>query len=250
MPPMDDAELLRYSRHLLLPEIDVAGQQRLRDARVLVLGLGGLGSAAAMYLAASGAGRLLLADPDRVELSNLSRQVLHGTSRVGWLKTDSALAALADLNPGVSAVGLSQRLDAATLGPVVGDCDVVLDCSDNYATRYALSDACFAARVPLVSAAALGWEGQLTVFDPRVGGPCYRCIYPDSSVAETRSCATEGVVSAVVGTMGVLQALEAIKLLTGSGVPLRGTLLVFDGLSAEFRRLRVPARAGCAGCGG
>jgi molybdopterin/thiamine biosynthesis adenylyltransferase len=133
---------------------------------------------------------------------------------------------------------------------VVSDCDLVLDCSDNYATRYALNDACFAARVPLVSAAALGWEGQLTVFDPRVGGPCYRCIYPDSSAVEARSCVTGGVVSAVVGTMGVLQALEAIKLLTGSGTSLRGMLLVFDGLSAEFRRLRVPARAGCAGCGG
>ena len=247
---MDDEELLRYSRHLLLPEIDVAGQQRLRAARVLVVGLGGLGSAAALYLAASGVGRLLLADGDRVELSNLARQVLHTSARVGWLKTASAAAAIAEQNPGVETVQVAERLAADTLAPLLADCDLALDCSDNYATRYALNDACFAARVPLVSAAALGWEGQLAVFDPRRGGPCYRCIYPDSTAVEERACATEGVAAPVVGTMGLLQALEAMKLLCGAGASRGGELLVFDGLGTDFRRLRVPRREDCPVCAG
>jgi adenylyltransferase/sulfurtransferase len=245
---MDDHELLRYSRHIVLPEIDVAGQEKLRAARVLVVGLGGLGCAAAQYLAASGVGRLLLADGDRVELSNLSRQVLHTAARIGWLKTDSAVAALAEINPGVACVSVPERLDAGTLAPLLAGCDLVLDCSDNYATRYLLNDACFAARLPLVSAAALGWEGQLTVFDGRAGGPCYRCLYPDSSAAEERACAVNGIASPVVGTLGVLQALEALKLLVGAGVPLRGQLLVFDALAGAFHRLRVPPRPGCPVC--
>lgn len=247
---MDDRELLRYSRHIVLPEIDVAGQQRLREARVLVLGLGGLGCAAAQYLAASGVGRLLLADPDRVELSNLARQVLHSEARLGWLKADSAVAALAALNPGVACQPVATRLDAATLPAVLAGCDLALDCSDNSPTRHALNAACFAAGVPLVSAAALGWEGQLAVFDPRTGGPCYRCLYPDDSVQEERACATNGIASPVVGTMGLLQAVEALKLLVGAGTALRGGLLVYDALAAEFHRLQLSRRAGCPVCGG
>lgn len=245
---MDDRELLRYSRHIVLPEIDVAGQERLGRARVLVLGLGGLGCAAAQYLAASGVGCLVLADADRVELSNLARQVLHAESRLGWPKTDSAAAALAGINPHIACVSLAARLDAGSLPAALVGCDVALDCSDNFATRYALNEACFAATVPLVSAAALGWEGQLAVFDPRTGGPCYRCLYPDQTVVEDRACATNGIASPVVGTMGVLQAVEVLKLLIGAGTPLTAGLLVFDALAGEFHRLVLSRRSDCPVC--
>lgn len=245
---MDDEQLLRYSRHLLLPEIDLEGQEKLLAARVLVVGLGGLGSAAVPYLAASGVGTLLLADGDAVELSNLQRQVLHTTARLGRRKTASAAEAVAALNPGVCTVEIDARLDAAALGELLTGVDVALDCSDNYATRYALNLACFANRVPLVSAAAIGWEGQLSVFDPRRGGPCYQCLHPRSAAQEERACAVNGVAAPVVGTLGVLQAVETIKLLTGAGTPLTGTLLVFDALAGEFHRLRLPARPDCAVC--
>jgi adenylyltransferase/sulfurtransferase len=245
---MDDEQLLRYSRHLLLPEIDVEGQEKLLAARVLVVGLGGLGSAAVPYLAASGVGTLLLADGDAVELSNLQRQVLHTTARLGRRKTASAAEAVAALNPGVSTVEVDARLDTAALDELLADVDVALDCSDNYATRHALNLTCFAARVPLVSAAAIGWEGQLSVFDPRRGGPCYQCLHPRSAVEEERACAVNGVAAPVVGTLGVLQAVETIKLLTGAGTPLTGTLLVFDALAGEFHRLRLAARPDCPVC--
>lgn len=245
---MDDEELLRYSRHILLPDIDVEGQERLRRARVLVAGLGGLGSPAAMYLAASGVGTLVLADPDCVELSNLQRQVLHSTPRVGVPKPASAAAAIRALNPGVQVVPVDARLDAGNLPAWLAGCDLALDCCDNLATRYALNAACTAAGVPLVSAAAIGWEGQLAVFDPRRGGPCYQCLHPFTEAHEERACAVSGVAAPVVGTIGVLQALEAFKILSGAGEPLRGELLVFDGLRAEFHRLRVPRRADCPIC--
>lgn len=245
---MDDAELLRYSRHILLPQIDIEGQQRLRDARVLVVGLGGLGSPAAMYLASSGVGMLLLADPDHVELSNLQRQPLHQESRIGWNKARSAAAAIAALNTGVTVEPIELRLDAATLPAVLERVDLALDCSDNYATRYALNAACIGARKPLVSGAALGWEGQLSVFDPARAGPCYACLYPVQDAREERACAVNGVAAPVVGTIGMLQALEALKLITGAGVPLIGELLVFDGLGTEFHRLRIPRRADCPAC--
>jgi adenylyltransferase/sulfurtransferase len=245
---MNDEQLLRYSRHLLLPEIDVQGQQKLLAARVLVVGLGGLGSAAVPYLAASGVGTLLLADGDAVELSNLQRQVLHTTARLGRRKTASAAEAVAALNPGVNVVELDARLEAAALAALLPGVDVALDCSDNYATRHALNTACFAARVPLVSAAALGWEGQLSVFDPRRGGPCYHCLHPLTAAVEERACAVNGVAAPVVGTLGLLQAVETLKLLTGAGTPLTGTLLVFDALAGEFHRLRLPARRDCPVC--
>lgn len=245
---MDDAELLRYSRHILLRHFDVDGQQRLRDARVLVVGVGGLGSPAAMYLATSGVGRLVLADADHVETSNLPRQPLHDDSRLGWNKAHSAAAAIHALNAGVAVEALSERLDADSLPGVVARVDVVLDCSDNLATRHAVNAACVAAATPLVSGAALGWEGQISVFDPARGGPCYACLYPMHDVREERACAVNGVAAPVVGTIGVLQALEALKLITGAGAPLRGELLVFDGLDAEFHRLRIPPRADCPVC--
>jgi molybdopterin/thiamine biosynthesis adenylyltransferase len=246
---MDDADLLRYSRHILMPLIDVDGQQRLRDAKVLVVGLGGLGSPAAMYLATSGVGRLLLADADHVEASNLPRQPLHDDSRLGWNKALSAAAALRALNAGVVVEPLESRLDAGTLPPLLARADLVLDCSDNLATRHAVNAACVAARKPLVSGAALGWEGQLSVFDPAQGGPCYACLYPVRDADEERACAVNGVAAPVVGTIGVLQALEALKIITGAGTALRGELLVFDGLDGEFHKLRVPRRPDCAVCG-
>ena len=245
---MDDEELLRYSRHILLPEIDIEGQTRLRRARVLVAGLGGLGSPAAMYLAASGVGTLVLADPDCVELSNLQRQVLHSTPRVGVPKPVSAAEAIAALNPGVQVVPVQERLDAGNLPAWLAGCDLALDCCDNLATRYAVNAACAAAGVPLVSAAALGWEGQLAVFDPRQGGPCYQCLYPVTEAREERACAVNGVAAPVVGAIGLLQALEAFKILSGAGETLVGELLVFDGLRSEFHRLRVPKRTGCPVC--
>lgn len=246
---MDDADLLRYSRHLLLPEIDVDGQQRLLDASALVLGLGGLGSAAAMYLAASGVGRMVLADGDCVELSNLQRQVLHATPDVGRSKSASAAAAIRALNPGVQTVEVDERLDAAGLDRLVPTVSLVLDCSDNYATRYAVNRACFRHVRPLVSAAAVRWEGQLCVFDPGdAASPCYRCLYPDEDAQADQSCSANGIASPVVGTLGVLQALQVIKYLAGIGDRLIGELLVFDGLGMEWHRLRIPRRADCPVC--
>jgi len=245
---VNDEELLRYSRHLLLPEIEVAGQERLRGSGVLLVGLGGLGCPAALYLAASGVGRLILADADRVELSNLQRQVLYRTAQLGEGKPAAAAASITALNPCVTTRQLPRRVDAPLLQELLGEVDLVLDCSDNQSTRYALNAACFAARKPLVSAAALGWEARLAVFDPRRGGPCYRCLYPDPAAPEPAACAESGVAAPVVGVAGVLQALEALKLLSGAGAPLQGDVLVFDGLLCECHRLRIVPRGDCPVC--
>jgi molybdopterin-synthase adenylyltransferase len=246
---MDDAQLLRYSRHLLLPEIDVDGQQRLLDARVLLVGVGGLGSAAAIYLAASGVGHLVLADGDRVELSNLQRQIVHSTPRLGQAKTDSATVMLQQLNPDVHIATQARHLNAAELAELVRGVDLALDCSDNFATRYAINAACMRQRVPLVTAAALRWEGQIAVFDPQqADGPCYRCLYPDTAAVAETSCAANGIAAPVVGVMGVLQALQAIKLLVGAGDAMRGELMVFDALAFEFHRLRIRRREACPDC--
>ncbi|MBK6288624.1 MAG: molybdopterin-synthase adenylyltransferase MoeB [Pseudomonadales bacterium] len=246
---MNDEQLLRYSRHLLLPEIDVSGQQRLLEATVLVVGLGGLGSAATLYLGASGIGRLMLADDDLVELSNLQRQVIHNSAAIGRAKVDSAAATVRAINPDVRTVPIRERLDEAGIGQLLDEVSLVLDCSDNFATRHAINAACFAGRVPLVSGAALGWEGQIAVFDPRTGtGPCYRCLYPDANAVSERSCARNGVAGPVVGTIGVLQALQALKLLCGAGDALCGELLAFDALALEFHRLRIAPRANCPVC--
>lgn len=247
---MNDEELLRYSRHLLLPELDVDGQQRLLDATVLIVGLGGLGSAAAMYLAASGIGHLVLADGDTVELSNLQRQVIHDGGTIGWPKPRSAAAAIARLNPGVRVTQCAERLDARTLQPLLADVALVLDCCDNRASRHAINRACVATGVPLLSAAALGWEGQLAVFDTRdPRSPCYACLYPEAAAREEGSCAVNGIAAPVVGAMGVLQALQALKLIAGVGDPLVGHMLVFDALAMDWHRLAVPRRSGCPVCG-
>jgi len=247
---MNDEELLRYSRHILLPELDVAGQQKLLDAGALVVGLGGLGSAVALYLGASGVGRLVLADADRVELSNLQRQVIHATARLGQGKAGSAAASLQALNPGVrTEVVAERRVDAAVLDRLVPGVSVVLDCSDNGATRRAINAACRRHGVALVSAAALGWEGQLAVFDARVpGSACYECLYPQGAGDDATSCAQNGIAAPVVGTMGVLQALQALKLISGAGEVTAGELMVFDGLALDFHRLRVRPRPDCPVC--
>lgn len=246
---LSDDELLRYSRQILLPQIDVEGQLRLKDSRVLIVGLGGLGAPVALYLAAAGVGELHLADFDTVDLTNLQRQIIHGTDSVGTGKVDSAIARLAALNPEVRLVAHRQALDADSLGAAVVGVDLVLDCCDNFGTREAVNAACVAAKKPLVSGAAIRLEGQLSVFDSRrAESPCYHCLYGHGSEAEL-TCSEAGVVGPLVGLVGSLQALEALKLLAGFGEPLVGRLLLIDALGTRFRELRVKRDPQCAVCG-
>ncbi|MGE8361244.1 molybdopterin-synthase adenylyltransferase MoeB [Pseudomonas sp.] len=247
---LSDDELLRYSRQILLPQIDVDGQLRLKHSRVLIVGLGGLGSPVALYVAAAGVGELHLADFDTVDLTNLQRQIAHDTASVGQSKVDSAMQRLAALNPEVRLLAHRQALDADSLAAAVAGVDLVLDCSDNFGTREAVNAACVAARVPLVSGAAIRLEGQLSVFDPRrADSPCYHCLYGHGSEAEL-TCSEAGVVGALVGLVGSLQALEALKLLAPFGEPLVGRLLLIDALGSRFRELRVKRDPACAVCGG
>jgi len=246
---LSDDELLRYSRQILLSQIDIDGQLRLRGSRALIVGLGGLGSPVALYLAAAGVGELHLADFDTVDLSNLQRQIAHDTSSVGQSKVDSALARLAAINPSITLRAHRHALDADSLAGAVSAVDLVLDCSDNFTTREAVNAACVAAGKPLVSGAAIRLEGQLSVFDPRVEtSPCYHCLYGHGSEAEL-TCSEAGVAGPLVGLVGSLQALEALKLLAGFGEPLVGRLLLIDALGSRFRELRVKRDPGCAVCG-
>lgn len=246
---LSDGELLRYSRQILLAQVDIAGQLRLKESRVLIVGLGGLGSPVALYLAAAGVGELHLADFDRVDLSNLQRQVLHDETLIGQGKVDSALQRLGALNPEVRLVPLREALDADSLAAQVAAVDLVLDCSDNFTTRAAVNAACVAMGRPLVSGAAIRLEGQLSVFDPRrADSPCYHCLYGEGSEAEL-SCSEAGVLGPVVGLVGSLQALEALKLLAGFGEPLVGRLLLVDAAGSRFRELRVKRDPGCPVCG-
>lgn len=246
---LSDDELLRYSRQILLPQIDIDGQLRIRAAQVLVIGLGGLGSPVALYLAAAGVGELHLADFDSVDLTNLQRQVIHDSQSVGQGKVDSAMARLAALNPHVQLVPLRQALDADSLAAAVAAVDVVVDCCDNFATRTAVNAACVASGTPLVSGAAIRLEGQLSVFDPRdAQSPCYHCLYGAGSEEEL-TCSEAGVVGPLVGLVGSLQALETLKLLAGFGTPLVGRLLLVDALGSRFRELRVKRDPQCAVCG-
>lgn len=246
---LSDGELLRYSRQILLAQVDIAGQLRLKEAKVLIVGLGGLGSPVALYLAAAGVGELHLADFDRVDLSNLQRQVLHDETLIGQTKVDSALQRLTALNPEVCLVPLREALDADSLAARIAAVDLVLDCSDNFTTRGAVNAACVATGRPLVSGAAIRLEGQLSVFDPRrADSPCYHCLYGEGSEAEL-SCSEAGVLGPVVGLVGSLQALEALKLLAGFGEPLIGRLLLVDAAGSRFRELRVKRDPGCPVCG-
>ena len=246
---MNDQQLLRYSRHILLPEIGVEGQQKLLDARVLVIGAGGLGSSAAIFLAASGIGTLILCDGDTVELTNLQRQIVHRTASIGMPKVDSARASLAEINPEVHIIALNERADKTLLAELAAQADVVLDCSDNFATRYALNRICVQQKKPLVSGAATRFDGQLTVFDLRnPHSPCYQCLYPEQAITEETRCAVMGVFAPLVGIIGSLQAAEAIKLLVGSGTSLCGRLLVMDGLHMELRTIKLSKDKACHIC--
>ena len=246
---MNDEQLLRYSRHILLPEIGVEGQERLRAARVLVVGAGGLGCPAALYLAAAGVGRLTIADSDRVDLTNLQRQILYRTDSVGAPKVDAARATLGAVNPEVELVTLQKRLQADDLPEVVAGADIVLDCSDNFATRHAINRACVTYRKPLVSGAAIRFDAQLMVFDLRKpDAPCYACLFPEDGEIEEVQCAVMGVFAPMTGAVGALQAMEAIKLLAGAGESLNGRLLLLDAKSAEWRTVRVSKDPACAVC--
>lgn len=246
---MNDKELLRYSRQIMLPEFDIAGQERLLAAKALIVGLGGLGSPASMYLAAAGVGELRLADHDIVDLTNLQRQIVHQDAAIGRAKVESAAESLRALNPSISIHSIQQRLESDALHEAMAAVDIVVDCSDNFRTRFALNAACWRQRIPLVSGAAIRSEGQLMVIDPRVvGSPCYRCLYDDSVQDEQLSCAQNGVLAPIVGVIGAMQALEAIKVLAKYGEPAIGKLLMFDGRTLEWRRLILKSDPLCPVC--
>lgn len=243
-------EVRRYARHIVLREIGGAGQQRLKAARVLVVGAGGLGSPALLYLAAAGVGTLGIVDDDAVSLSNLQRQVLHATSEIGALKVESAGRALERLNPHVIVAPHPRRLDADNAQAVLAPYDVILDGCDNFETRHLVNAACVRGGKPLISGALSQWEGQVSLFDPKRGGPCYACVFPEPPAPGLApSCAEAGVVGALPGVLGAIMALEAVKLIARAGASLRGQLLIFDGLHLETRRIALRARPECAVCG-
>ncbi|HTQ70861.1 MAG TPA: molybdopterin-synthase adenylyltransferase MoeB [Acidocella sp.] len=245
-----EAEIQRYSRHILLRELGGTGQAKLKAAKVLVVGAGGLGSPLALYLAAAGIGTIGLVDADVVELSNLQRQVLHGTASLGQLKVESAAESLARINPLVTVVRHAERLGPENVAQLIADYDLVCDGTDNFITRFLVADACVAARKTLVSAAVLRFEGQISTFKPHAGGPCYRCLYPEPPPEGlVPPCAEAGVLGAVTGVMGAMQATEVIKELTGIGQSLSGYLLVWDALAAEFRKIRLRKDPACPVCG-
>lgn len=250
---MNDAQLLRYSRHILLPQIAYEGQEKLAQSHALVVGVGGLGSPVALYLAAGGVGRLTLCDDDHVEMSNLQRQVIHSTRSIGVNKAVSAQQTLAAINPEVTVAPVTRKSSVQELAALASAADVVIDCSDNFRTRYALNQICVTLKKPLVSGAAIGFEGQVSVFDLRHDdSPCYHCLFPDSGaedgVGEMR-CAEHGVFSPLVGMIGTTQAAEAMKLLLGIGESLQGRLLLLDVLAMAWRTIKLKRDPACAVCG-
>jgi molybdopterin/thiamine biosynthesis adenylyltransferase len=245
---MDDQRLLRYSRQIMLPEIDIEKQQKLLDSHALIIGLGGLGSPVAMYLAAAGIGQLTLVDNDEVDLSNLQRQIIHGTANIGQSKVGSAQTCLQDLNPDCQVHTYSTRLEPTALAETVTQTDIVLDCSDNFATRFLLNKTCHAHKTPLVSGAAIRWEGQVSVFSYAQNTACYRCLYADTG-EEDVNCSENGVIAPLVGIIGSMQALEAIKVLTQVGEPLTSRLFVLDTLQQNWRSLRLQPDPECPVCG-
>ncbi|HTQ73922.1 MAG TPA: molybdopterin-synthase adenylyltransferase MoeB [Burkholderiales bacterium] len=246
---MTDEQLLRYSRHILLPEIGVEGQQRLLSASALVIGAGGLGSPAALYLAAAGVGSLTLVDGDDVDLTNLQRQILHATESVGRPKTESGRAALSRINPDVKVMPVQQRVGDEELDGLVAASSVVLDCSDNFATRHAVNRACVRNRKPLVSGAAVRFDGQVSVFDLRDElSPCYHCLFPENAELEEMRCAIMGVFAPLTGIIGTVQAAEALKLLAGAGETLNGRLMLLDALTMQWRTVRLARDPSCPVC--
>jgi len=247
---MNDHQLLRYSRHILLPEVGIEGQEKLLAAHALVIGAGGLGSPACMYLASGGVGRITLADGDSVDLTNLQRQILHTTAAVGRAKAFSGKDTLAEINPEVEVNAIPERLEGAGLDRLVASADVVLDCSDNFATRHAVNRACVRHAKPLVSGAAIRFDGQVSVFDLRSAeAPCYNCLFPEDTEAEETRCAVMGVFAPLTGIIGTTQAAEALKLLAGVGESLSGRLLLLDGLAMEWRSIRLSKDPACKVCG-
>ena len=245
---MNDEELLRYNRQIMLPQIEVAGQQRLSDAHVVIIGMGGLGSPAAMYLASAGIGKLTLVDFDRVEISNLQRQLVHRTSDVGKPKVASARENLLAINPEISIETIDEKTDDFMLDKLAQLADVVVDASDNYETRFAINRACVEHRTPLVSGAAIRFEGQVSVFDKRnADSPCYSCLYPEAG-EEQETCSENGVLAPIVGIIGSIQAVETIKLICNIGDPLVGKLLVFDGLAMQWRSMNLQCDPQCKVC--
>lgn len=245
---LSDQQLLRYSRQIMLPEVDIDGQEAWLDSRVLIVGLGGLGSPASIYLASAGIGHLVLVDDDEVDLTNLQRQIVHTTERVGVSKVESAKQTLAALNPDIRIDTLACRLEGDALLEQVEAADLVLDCSDNFTTRFALNRVCVATKTPLVSGAGIRFDGQISVFDPRVeGAPCYQCLYREGE-DEQLSCSESGVFAPLVGIIGAMQAAEALKLLAGIGETLVGRLLLLDGRRMEWRALKLRRDAGCPVC--
>jgi molybdopterin/thiamine biosynthesis adenylyltransferase len=247
---MNDNQLLRYSRHILLDEVGIDGQERIRAAHALVIGAGGLGSPVALYLGSAGVGQITLVDHDTVDLTNLQRQVAHTSARIGWAKVESARAAIAAINPEVLVHPLQQRADDALLDRLVPQADVVLDCSDNFQTRHAVNAACVRHGRPLVSGAAVRFDGQISVYDRRDShSPCYACVFPPQVDFEEVRCATMGVFAPLVGIIGTMQAAEALKLLCGAGRSLAGRLLMLDGRAMEWTELHLPRHAACPVCG-
>lgn len=244
---MNDEQLLRYSRQIMLPALEYEGQQRLLNSRTLIIGMGGLGAPASMYLAAAGVGHLVIVDFDVVDLSNLQRQIIHTTHTIGQPKTDSAWTTLNALNPDIRIDALNQMLEGDELAEQVQQADVVIDASDNFATRFALNSICRTTGTPLVSGAAIRMEGQVSVFSGKEGDPCYRCLYPDEGqVGDT--CSENGVLAPVVGIIGSIQATEAIKILTGMGSTLVGQLLILDALHMQWRSLKLKPDPRCPVC--
>ncbi|MDF1762636.1 MAG: molybdopterin-synthase adenylyltransferase MoeB [Oleibacter sp.] len=245
---MNDDQLLRYSRQIMLPSIDIEGQQALLDSRVLVIGMGGLGSPVGLYLAAAGVGHLVISDFDEVDLSNLQRQVAHTSNDIGLAKVESAKKSFHAINPLIKITALNKKLEDAKLLEQVKQADIVIDCCDNFETRFAINDACVAAKTPLVSGAAIRFEGQISVFDSRDNTcPCYNCLYPRDGAVD-QSCSDNGVIAPITGIIGSMQALEAIKVLTGAGKSLQGRVLLLDALSMDWQSMTLPRNPNCPTC--
>ncbi len=246
---LNDEQLLHYNAQIMLPEIDISGQQKLLAAHILIIGVGGLGTVAALYLAAAGIGQMTLADPDRVELTNLQRQISYNYAMQGEAKVKACQKTLNALNPEVSLATIERSLQGERLEQAIAQADIILDCTDNLNSRFAINKACFKYRKPLVCGAAIRWEGQLSVFVPaQKDSPCYQCFHnPDSRLNQT--CSANGVLGPVVGVIGSMQAIEAIKLITGAGEPLTGQTLLFDALSMQWQTMQVTPRTGCEICG-
>jgi len=247
---MTDDQLLRYSRHILLNEIGIEGQEKISGSHALIIGAGGLGSPVALYLGSAGVGHITVVDHDSVDMTNLQRQIAHTMARVGQPKVESAQTAIADINPEVQVTPIVARADAALLDTLVAQADVVLDCCDNFSTRHAINATCVKHRKPLVSGAAIRFDGQVCVYDLRdAASPCYACVFPPDSTFEETRCATMGVFAPLVGIIGSMQAAEALKLLSGAGRPLTGRLLMLDGRSMEFTEVKIGRHTACTVCG-